>query len=158
MTCGQRGFVTAKQQLLLSAAIKIRFTWFTVSGLWHRSDGGQCHGLALVTMFCSLYFLQWEKNYSEDMSQLLRLSWSLRAANPDASQMQQKEPNASTFFYQYLPPTDVSLVKLLLAVREIHTAVTLNICSVVVICKSASLGHVIIWIESRAAYYSHVLK
>lgn len=70
--------------------------------------------------------------------------------------MQQKEPNASTFFHQYLPTADVSLVKLLLAVREIHTAVTLNICSVVVICKSASLGHVIIWLESRAASYSHV--
>lgn len=100
MTCGQRGFVTVEQQLLLSAAIKIRFTWFTVSGLWHRSDGGRWHGLALATMCCSLYFLQLEKNYTEDMLQLLRLSRSLKAANPDASQMQQKEPNASTFFHQ----------------------------------------------------------
>lgn len=69
----------------------------------------------------------------------------LKGRKPDASQMQQKkEPNALTCFHQYLPPADVSLVKLLLAVRKIHNAVTLNICSVVVICKSASPGQVII--------------
>lgn len=81
-----------------------------------------------------------------------------KGRKPDACQMQQKEPNALARFHQYLPPADVSLVKLPLAVRKIHTSVTLNICSVVVICKSASPGQVIIWPKSRAASCAHVVK
>lgn len=81
-----------------------------------------------------------------------------KGRKPDACQMQQKEPNTSMCFHQYLPPADVSLVKLLLAVRKIYTAVTLNICSVVVICKSVSFSQVIIQPKSRAASCAHMLK
>lgn len=104
-----------------------------------------------------VYSRQQEMSYTEQKTCCsCSWFWQPKGRKPDACQMQQKEPNASTCSHRYLPPADVSLVKLLLAVRKIHTAVTLNICSVVVICKSAIPGQAIIWPKSRAASCAHL--